>query len=107
MDPAIIGRGPRSALCEEGRYAGFCPPASRRGGHPSRPTVTGRVQRPTRSIGRASRELCGLAAGEVYLAGRSPGPLVRSYRTVSPLPRWCLGRSSLCCTGSRLTAGCR
>src|SRR6185312_16353934 len=28
----------------------------------------------------------GLAPGGVYLAARSPGSLVRSYRTVSPLP---------------------
>ena len=33
------------------------------------------------------RPLSDLAPGEVYLAGRSPEPLVVSYTTVSPLPR--------------------
>src|SRR5687768_16891414 len=35
---------------------------------------------------RAARSLLGLAPGGVYLAARSPWSLVRSYRTVSPLP---------------------
>lgn len=34
----------------------------------------------------AGHTLFGLAPGEVCLAGPSPGSLVRSYRTVSPLP---------------------
>jgi len=36
--------------------------------------------------GRAARSLLGLAPDGVYLAARSPWSLVRSYRTVSPLP---------------------
>ena len=68
----------------------------RRGGdHPSGHTVAGCLERPTRRLGRAalgrlrSRTGCGLLA--LLRVGftepsRSPGMLVRSYRTVSPLP---------------------
>ena len=38
---------------------------------------------------------------------RSPGMLVRSYRTVSPLPPACRRRSVLCGTVPRVTSDCR
>ena len=73
------------------------PPRKRSGGdHPSGHTVAGYLERPTRRLGRAALERlrsrtfrCGLLA--LLRVGftkppRSPGMLVRSYRTVSPLP---------------------
>jgi hypothetical protein len=57
-------------------------------GHPSRPAVARRLLRPTRgSGGRAAHPLCSalLRVGFVE-PPRSPPALVRSYRTVSPLP---------------------
>src|SRR5688572_9866389 len=67
------------------------------GGHPSRPAVAGRLQRPTRRLGRAALErlrrppLAGTALLALLRVGfteppRSPGMLVGSYPTVSPLP---------------------
>src|SRR5581483_9319637 len=53
------------------------------GGHPSvRPTWGLLLSEP----GGPPGPTLGLAPGGVYLAARSPGSLVRSYRTVSPLP---------------------
>ena len=83
-----------------GLYAGFCPRAPRglpMGGHPSRPAVAGRLQRSTRRLGRAALErLRRTAANRASLLTllrvgfteppRSPGVLVVSYTTVSPLP---------------------
>jgi hypothetical protein len=57
-------------------------------GHPSRPAIARRLLRPTRgSGGRAAHPLCSalLRVGFVEPPG-SPPALVRSYRTVSPLP---------------------
>jgi hypothetical protein len=51
-------------------------------------------------IGRAARPLLDLAPSGVYLAAVSPRTLVRSYRTVSPLPvPAALGNSD--CSGFR------
>src|SRR5205085_1690991 len=58
------------------------------GGHPSRPAVTRRLQRPTRgslSDGPPSPCLALLRVGFTEPPG-SPRALVRSYRTVAPLP---------------------
>ena len=58
-----------------------------RGGHLSSPAVADGVERPTR--GRVQARivpLFGLAPGGVYQRPASPRGLVRSYRTVSPLP---------------------
>ena len=64
--------------------------------HLSRPVVADGLQRPTREPERAARcrwpeghrrvRLFGLATPEVYPAGVVTQPLVRSYRTFSPLP---------------------
>jgi hypothetical protein len=61
---------------------------SSRGGHPSRPAVARRLQRPTRgswSGGQPSPCLALLRVGFTEPPG-SPRALVRSYRTVAPLP---------------------
>ena len=57
------------------------------GGHPSRPAVARRLQRPTRGSegGPPSPCLALLRVGFAEPPG-SPRALVRSYRTVSPLP---------------------
>jgi len=54
--------------------------------------------------------LLGLAPDGVYPASRSPGLLVRSYRTVSPLPRTvetAVRRFAFCCTFPILADGGR
>jgi hypothetical protein len=83
------------STCTPDSVAGDTSPA---GGHPSRPTVAGRLQRPTRRhrAGRprtpartaASRWRPFLALLRVGFTkpSRSPGTLVGSYPTVSPLP---------------------
>ena len=100
----------------------LCP--SRRGasggGHPSRPAVAGRLQRPTRRLGRAALKRLrrspprggdplGLAPGGVYLATpvtRSAGGLLphRFTLTAAVMPPW---RSVFCGTVPRVTPGCR
>ena len=63
---------------------------NRNDGHPSGTAITHGLVRPTREqAGHPMALLFGLAPGGVYPAGRLPGPLVRSYRTVSPLPLRC------------------
>src|SRR3569833_1531111 len=70
------------------------PRGSRGGGHPSRPAVAGRLQRPTRRLGRAvlerlrrsSRSLLALLRVGFTQPPRSPGTLVVSYTTVSHIP---------------------
>src|SRR3990170_4730039 len=56
--------------------------------------------------GRATLSLLGLAPGGVCRSARSPGSLVGSYPTVSPLPATgrnrLLRRSALCCTVRRV-----
>lgn len=96
-----------SELVGDGRvdlYAGFCdrhaPRGARAGGgHPSRPAVAGRLERPTRRH-RAGRPQASARAVVLLVDGpflallrvgfteppRSPGVLVGSYPTVSPLP---------------------
>ena len=58
------------------------------------------ASRRSRLATRSNCVLLGLASGGVYLADRSPDSLVRSYRTVSPLPRHALAsqraRSAVC-----------
>ncbi|GGP25673.1 hypothetical protein GCM10010971_14920 [Silvimonas amylolytica] len=55
--------------------------------HSSRPIITDGLMQPTRRLdGPFQRLLLGLAPDGVYRAARLPGTLVRSYRTVSPLP---------------------
>ena len=97
-----------------GLYAGFCIRTLRSGdGHPSRLTVTRPLLRPTRGLnGRAAHSLCSalLRVGFVEPPG-SPPALVRSYRTVSPLPvrarRARHRRSVLCGTFLRVApTGC-
>jgi hypothetical protein len=69
------------------------------GGHPSWPAVAGRLVRPTRRLGRAALERLRRSHGPKTLGSllallrvgftepsRSPGMLVVSYTTVSPLP---------------------
>ena len=64
-------------------------------GHSSGTPVAGRLARPTRESGAERRLgrlpgpilLSGLAPGGVCRAGAVTGTAVRSYRTVSPLPR--------------------
>jgi hypothetical protein len=83
----------------------LCPRGCRGGGHPSGTGVAAGLVRSTRGLGRASLR------GRVAAAGTSPirpcsgwglpsrpvtRPLVRSYRTVSPLPRAPAGRSAVC-----------
>ena len=118
--------GPQDELClpcqrspGEGRWPRgpisriLCPDGSRGGGHLSSPPVAGRIVRPTRGRGRAPlpREadvpLFGLAPGGVCQHPVSPPGLVRSYRTLSPLPAPDRDRgrrrSALCGTFRRLT----
>ena len=81
----------------------LCPPRAAGDGHPSGHTVTGYLERSTRGLGRAALPVhrCtsiraaaprAVRPSTLLRAGfteppRSPGVLVRSYRTVSPLPR--------------------
>ena len=60
---------------------------------------------PGSCAGHANTPLFGLAPGGVYHATRVTTRAVRSYRTLSPLPadQNLLRRSTLCCTGRRLT----
>src|SRR3954466_3228579 len=76
-------------------YAGFCAALARGGGHPSRPAVAGRLQRPTRRHRAGSPQASAQVPVGTLLAllrvgftepPRSPGALVGSYPTVSPLP---------------------
>ena len=88
------------------------PRGSRGGGHLSSPPVAGRIVRPTRGRGRAPLPLeadvplFGLAPGGVCQHPVSPPGLVRSYRTLSPLPAPDRDRgrrrSALCGTFRRL-----
>jgi hypothetical protein len=64
-------------------------------GHPSRPAVADRLERPTRRLGRAVLERLREPACRLFLVLlrvgfteplRSPGTLVVSYTAVSPLP---------------------
>src|SRR5215510_10242701 len=61
--------------------------ACARGGHPSRPAVARRLVRPTRGLTGGQPFPCSalLPVGFAEPPG-SPRVLVRSYRTVSPLP---------------------
>jgi len=81
-------------------------------GHSSGTPVTGRLARPTR--GSVRKSTCPACAERVLLSGLAPGGVcraasvagraVRSYRTVSPLPRPKARRSLLCGTVPRLDA---
>jgi hypothetical protein len=87
-----------------------------RGSHSSRRTVAGTLKQPTRAVD--AKHICqflradapplfGLAPDGVYHAGSVTSPPVRSYRTLSPLPRNTSRRSALCGTfpGLRQQAG--
>jgi hypothetical protein len=86
-----------------------------RGGHSSGTVVADRLKQPTRTTGletglapaRSERlsPLFGFAPGGVYRAVRITASAVRSYRTLSPLPR--AGRFAFCGTVPGVTpAGC-
>ena len=85
-------------------------PGSVAGVHFSRMPITRHLQQPTRrSANRTDSRrqmppslLLGLAPDGVYPARRSPELLVRSYRTVSPLPR----RSAMNMPSHRRSAVC-
>src|SRR5690606_2570599 len=71
----VAGRGGRVGL-----YAGFCPRApcgDAVGGHPSRPTVTGRLQRPTRRH-RTGHPPAPARAAAAALLGLAPGGVCRA-----------------------------
>ena len=81
-------------------------------GHPSRPSVTERLERPTRVLGRAAleRTLSGLAPGGVYLAapvtGGAGGLLHHRFTLTHAYPKRVVrGRSVLCGTVPRVTPG--
>ena len=85
---AIAGfRGPRGPISRI-----LSPGFRRGGGHLSSPSVTGRIMQPTRGRGGhrfptdRDAPLFGLAPGGVFQHPDSHRDLVRSYRTVSPLP---------------------
>ena len=82
-----LGAAPGFALvrwCGGGESA--CTPDSVEDGHPSRPAVTRRLQRSTRELdGPPAPCLTLLQVGFTEPSG-SPRTLVRSYRTVAPLP---------------------
>ena len=73
-------------------------------GHSSGTPVAGRLARPTRESGAERRLgrlpgpilLSGLAPGGVCRAGAVTGTAVRSYRTVSPLPRGSKATAAVC-----------
>jgi len=79
------------------------------GDHFSRPAIARRLVHPTRDVGRdgqprgsatfartplpTTRRIHGLAGGGVYPATTVTGRAVRSYRTISPLPKTAPRRS--------------
>src|SRR5262249_9200299 len=87
----LTRRGTDESVCTPGSV-----PARAGGGHPSRPAVADRFQRPTRRLGRAALKRLRRPAFRPALLAllrvgfteppRSPGVLVGSYPTVSPLP---------------------
>jgi hypothetical protein len=92
--PQVRRRGADGPACRPGSVRR---PGGRRGDHPSTTTVAGRLQRSTRALGRAALERarirCPKAPDFLTLLqvgfaepSRSPGALVGSYSTVSPLP---------------------
>ncbi len=100
------GAGGESACTPDSVSAPWCA-----GGHPSRPSVARRLQRPTRGSAGGPPSPCSalLPVGFAEPPG-SPRVLVRSYRTVSPLPVRALARhrrSVLCGTVLRVApTGC-
>ena len=96
-------RGPGGFAAEPpSTYQPACKPGSvwpaasnrRRDGHSSGTPVARRIKQPTRMTGPDGPEACaptsflfGLAPGGVCRAASVAGSAVRSYRTVSPLPR--------------------
>src|SRR4051812_23601289 len=83
------GANPHGAFAQV-RWCGggesVCTPDSVEDGHPSRPAVTRRLQRSTRELdGPPAPCLTLLQVGFTEPSG-SPRTLVRSYRTVAPLP---------------------
>jgi len=82
-----VGREPARALV---RWCGggesVCTPDSVEDGHPSRPAVTRRLQRSTRELGGPPAPCLTLLQVGFTEPSGSPRTLVRSYRTVAPLP---------------------
>ena len=78
---------------------------------PPLPTASNALPGGPNDAGRVFPPYSGFLPVRFTKPRRSPAPLVRSYRTVSPLPRCCpktaKGRSTLCCTSSGLAAGGR
>ena len=79
-----------------------------------RPAVAGGLLQPTRKPRASSAQTVSAASGLAFLVllrvgftelRRSPGALVVSYTTVSPLPGCWAGRSVLCGTVPRVTPG--
>lgn len=120
MASARDGLPPAANPCQPGMKAGHpergagpeeeesaCKPGSVEDGHSSRPTVASGLKQPTR-FPRGPRVWNPIwSCSEWGLPYRSVARLVvRSYRTVSPLPRTsgeAVRRSALCCTFRRLT----
>jgi hypothetical protein len=100
-----------------GRYAGFCPvPSSEE--HDTVTAISLGTTLPQPSSGLPGNSASSLGVPCLTLLrtrftqrARSLGPLVVSYTTVSPLPRWpdpkaqTPWRSTLCCTFSRIAPG--
>ena len=87
----------------------LCPKDKKLGNHSSATPVTERLTRHTRGAGQRQPKmhpLFGLAPSGVYHAGTVASPPVRSYRTLSPLPRLAR-RYPLCGTFPRFTPGGR
>ena len=113
-EPRPHGRGGTSRPVSRILYPGRSPG----GGHPSATPVAGCLVRSTRELGRAALERsreCPKAPFLILLRvgftepPRSPGVLVVSYTTVSPLPSTSLsgrrGRFAFCGTVPRVTPG--
>ena len=101
----------RQADCKPNSVADSCEPA---GNHSSRPQVSLRLEQPTRKLRRAAADTLLLRLRPFGLAPSGPrfpiwpcsvwglpsrsvtGSLVRSYRTVSPLPLAVIGRAYNC-----------
>ena len=106
VNGAVSLRGPspvrphRLASLRDARRESTGKPGSVGDSHSSWAHVTARLQRPTRGPARAAPRrafarlapLFGLAPGGVYPATSLARGAVRSYRTISPLPRTAAGR---------------
>ena len=93
--PAVLPPSPLTTYQPACKPGSVWPAANRgRDSHSSCTPVARRIKQPTRMTGLDGPEACaptsflfGLAPGGVCLAASVAGNAVRSYRTVSPLPR--------------------